>query len=251
MKFITSILSQRGGCLFDFLVATILALVLLLTSDPVLAREFNYAGRITSCKSAGAYRDNQLFMEFASALDNFNTNREERIVETIKSFSDSVRELATEVEKADEARTKRIGVAVAGVVLGAAAKTLSTFGIKRPLSAVEEKALGAVGTRGADWATIFGKYAKTKDVDVVSVAALPASLLLAFSPFGTAEKVWSLGNTSLDIAVAVAEAEIIKRQSQLTAVQLIARAENLANRLQMPQIKQLNLLKNEIDRQCG
>lgn len=232
-------------------IAFTIALAFTCVINPALAKDFVYGGKVASCKSAGEYRDNQLFADFASAVDNFDSNREQRIEETIKSFSASVKELSKEIEDADEAKTKRISVAVAGVVLGAAATKVSTFGVKQLLSPVEKKALSAVANRGAEWSSIFLKYGLTGDVDVLSIAALPASFLISFSPFGTAEKVWSLGNATIDIAFAIAEAEIIKGQSKIIAADLLARAEHLAKKLQKPRIDQLILLKNEIDSQCG
>jgi hypothetical protein len=236
-------LTKKSAC------SIVLAFICIVS--PAFAKDFVYGGRVVSCQSAGKYRDNQLFVDFASAIDNFDSNREKRIEETIKSFKVSVTELSKEIENADEAKTKRISAAVGGVVLGAAATKVSTVGVKQQLSLVEKKALDAVANRGAEWTSIFLKYGVTGDVDVVSIVALPVSFLISFSPYGTAEKVWSLGNTSIDIAFAIAEAEIIKGQSKIAKADLLARAESLAKKLQKPRIDQIILLKNEIDRQCG
>lgn len=215
------------------------------------AKDFNFGGRKMTCAEAGTYRDGQLFVEFASAIDNFDGTREARINATIASFKSDVQSLTLDIEKANTAKQRKIAVAVAGVVLGRAADKLATVGVKQALSAAEKQALKAIAGRGAEWSSVFLKYGTTGDIDVTSIVAMPMSLLLSFSPFGVAEKAWSLGNAGIDIAAAVAEAELIKGEAQLTSATTIARAETLAKKLQMPRISEINRLKNEIDKQCG
>lgn len=216
-----------------------------------VAKDFNFAGRKSTCKEAVAYREGQLLFDFATAVDNFDSTKEQRISATIAAFSKDVEKISKEIDAADAVKRKRIAVAVTGLVLGAAANKLSTVGVKPIVSEQERKALAAVAGRGAEWYSTFLKYGASGEVDVTSIVAMPASLLLSFSPFGTAEKVWSIGNASIDIASAIAEAEIIKGAANLTAQQTIERAKALAGKLQMPKLIQLNVLKNEIDKQCG
>ncbi len=229
----------------------IFALAFTCTFNSAFAKNFNFGGRVVSCNLAADYRDNQLFIDFATAVDNFDSNREQRVNETIKSLKTSIKKLSEEIEGADVDKTKRIAVAVTGVLLGIAADKVSTIGIKQPLSQIEKNALKAVANRGAEWHSLFLKYGLTGDVDVISITALPVSFLISFSPFGTAEKVWSLGNAAIDIAFAIADAEIIKGQNKIAVDDLLVRAEQLVQKLQKPRIDQLMLLKNEIDKQCG
>lgn len=230
---------------------TVVLLVATFAASAADTRTFSFGGRQSSCKDAATYRDGQLYADFASAIDNFNATREARINATIAGFKADVVSLTEDIEKADTAKQKKIAVAVAGIVLGKAADKLATVGVKQTLSAVEKQAMKAVANRGAEWTTVFLKYGATGDVDVTGIVGMPLSLLLSFSPFGAAEKAWSLGNAGIDVATAVAEAEIIKGEAKLTAAATRTRAEALAKKLQMPKISEINRLKNEIDRQCG
>ena len=220
-------------------------------SSEACAKDFSFGGRIMSCKDAAVFRDGQLYAEFASAIDNFDATREARIKATIDQFKNDVNTLSLDIEKADAAKQKKIAVAIAGIVLGSAADKLATVGVKQTLSAVEKQAMKAVANRGAEWTTVFLKYGTTGDVDVTGIVGMPLSLLLSFSPFGVAEKAWSLGNSGIDIATAVAEAEIIKGEAKLTAANTRSRAEALGRKLQMPKIGEVLRVKNEIDKQCG
>ena len=215
------------------------------------AKDFSFGGRVTSCAQAAVYRDNQLFLEFATAVDNFDATREQRINATVAALKLDVQLLTKGMDSADVNKRRRIAVAVAGVVLGQAAGKISTVGVKAPISQVERKALDAVAGRGSEWTSVFLEYGSTGDINVTAVAAMPMTLLLSFSPFGVAEKAWSLGNAAIDIASAVADAEIIKGEAKLTAAMTLQRAEALARKLQMPRIQEVSRLKNEIDKQCG
>lgn len=215
------------------------------------AREFVFAGRTVSCTVAGKYRDTNLFPAYASALDNFDATREQRINAAIKEFEADVAKLAKDIEKADEVLTKRLAIAATGVVFGATAKKLSTVGVKTPLSEQEKKALEALADRGSEWTNIFMKYGTLGEVDVTAIVAMPASFLLALTPFGTAQRVWALGNTTIDIVSAIAEAEITKGEKRLQASTIVARTKALAGKLQLPKIRELDILRAEIDKQCG
>lgn len=225
--------------------------IALFSANDAFAKDFSFGGRVVSCKQAAVYRDNELFIDFANAVDNFDATREQRINATLAALRLDVQTLTKDMDTADSLKRRRIAVAVAGVVLGEAAGKISTVGVKAPLSQVEKKALGAVAGRGGEWTTIFLKYGTTGDVDVTGMAVMPMTLLLSFSPYGVAERAWSLGNAAIDIASAVAEAEIIKGEAKLTATMTTQRAEALARKLQMPRIQEVNRLKNEIDKQCG
>lgn len=229
----------------------IVLLISLAPTTQAQAKDFVYGGRVSTCKEAASYRDNQLFMEFVTAMDNFDATREKRINATLSALRADLHSLTKDLDSADAAKTRRIAVAVAGVILGQAAEKLSTVGVRPGGSDVEQKALAAIAGRGADWVSVFMKYGNDKQVDVGALATMPVSLLLAFSPFGAAQKVWSLGSAGIDIASSVAEAELIKGETRLTAALINQRAEALVGKLQMPRIHEVNQLKNEIDKQCG
>lgn len=215
------------------------------------AQDFSFGGRKDTCKYAAAYRDGQLYAEFANAIDNFDTTREARVNATIERFKADVNTLVSDIDKADALKQRKIAVAVAGIVLGSAADKLATVGVKQTLSAVEKQAMKAVANRGTEWITVFIEYGTTGEVDVTGIVGMPLSFLLSFSPYGIAEKAWALGNAGIDMAAAIAEAEIIKGEAKLTAATTKARAEALAKKLQMPKIGEIIRLKNEIDKQCG
>lgn len=215
------------------------------------SKTFSFGDRQVSCAEAVKYRDGQLFYEYIGAIDNFDSTREQRIGATIARFEADVASLTADIEKVDAMRQRRIAVAVAGLVLGSVAEKVSTVGVKNILTDIERKSLKIVAGRGAEWASIFIGYGVTGEIDVQSVAAMPMSLLLSFSPFAVAEKAWSLGSAGIDIATAVAESELLKGDLKLEAEVIRSRAKSLAKKLQMPRVIELNRIKNQIDMQCG
>jgi len=112
------------------------------------AQDFSFGGRKVTCKDAAAYRDGQLYAEFANAIDNFDTTREARVNATIERFKADVNTLVADIEKADALKQRKIAVAVAGIVLGSAADKLATVGVKQTLSAVEQHATKAFRNPG-------------------------------------------------------------------------------------------------------
>lgn len=215
------------------------------------AKDFVFGGRTTPCTEAVKYREKDLFIAFVSAVDNFDKTKEERINAAIQGFKADVAALTKDIDKADKAKAKRIVIAVAGVVLGMTASKYATVGVKQTLSATEKQAMAAVAGRGAEWYSTFLKYGANGEVDVLTIATMPASILLSFSPFGVAQKVWALGPATIDVATAIAEAELVKGEAKLTASMIQNRSEELVRKLQMPKIAEINRLKSEIDKQCG
>lgn len=226
-------------------------LLAMVCASAVQAREFVYGARVTSCKAAASYRDKELFADFVTALDQFDATREQRINAALSALRNDLKTLTRDLDSADAMKKRRIIVAVAGVAPGQAAEKLATVGVRPGIGDVERRALEAVGSRGAEWTSVFMKYGNDKTVDVTAIATMPFSLLLSFSPFGLAKNAWALGSAGVDIASAVAEAEIIKGETGLTRALVEQRAEALVRKLQMPRIQEVNALKNEIDKQCG
>ncbi|MDR0281116.1 MAG: hypothetical protein LBJ37_24910 [Paucimonas sp.] len=233
------------------LIALIVAMAGLAPVVDAQAKDFVFGGRTTSCQQAAQYRDNQLFMDFATAIDNFDATREQRINATLTALRVDLQTLTQDMDAANAQKKRRIMVAVAGVVLGEAAGKLSRVGVKPNVSKVEKQALDALASRGADWTSVFLDYGVNGSINPASLVAMPMSLLLSFSPYGVAEKTWALGNAGIEIATAVAEADIIKGETQVTAAMVRTRAEALARKLQMPRLQEINRMKNEIDKQCG
>ncbi|MFD2645454.1 hypothetical protein [Pseudomonas japonica] len=231
--------------------ALIPCLVAMVPTGAVQAKTFVYGARVTSCKAAASYRDKELFADFVTALNHFDATREQRINATLSALRADLQTLTKDLDSADAMKKRRIAVAVAGVILGKAAEKLASVGVRPGIGEVERRALEAVASRGAEWTSVFIKYSNDKTVDVTSIATMPFSLLLSFSPFGLAKSAWTLGSAGIDIASAVAEAEIIKGETGLTRALIEQRAEALVRTLQMPRIQEVNALKNEIDKQCG
>jgi hypothetical protein len=222
-----------------------------LLAAPAHAKDFIWSGRTVSCAKAVEYRDKELFAQLVSAIDNFDAVKEQRLSSAIKGFNEDIKKLSKMIDEANATASKKAIVAAAGVLLGHLAENYGTIGLKTNLTPAEKNALTALATRGADWVNVFTKYGVTGDTDLSTVAAMPVSFLLTFIQFNAATKAWSVGSAAIDIATAVADAELIKGEARVNSATVRTRAEALAKKMQKPKIAELNIIKNEIDKQCG
>lgn len=215
-----------------------------------IKKDFTFGGRTVSCEDAVKYRDSQLYMGMGSALESFDTNREQRRQTALAKFDADLAELTKDLDGATSLARKRILVAVAGVAIGHAAGRIAVSGASAGASAIEKQGLKILADRSADWISVFMKYRVDKKIDVVTVVAMPMTVLLALSPAAPIASVWAFGNAGIDIASAIGERELVRGEGNAVAAIIRKRAHDLVAKLQMPKIAALNAFKNEIDAQC-
>lgn len=229
-----------------------IAILALISSCLVTAKDFSYGSHAKSCAEAVAYRDHDLYMDLTSALNNFDATREARIQAALAKLDKDVTSVAKDIAIADAALRRRLTTTLAALAVSHAASAVVSVGVKPGASAVEKQAMNALGQRAGDWRSVFTGYAGNGSVDVTSVAMMPVTFLLAFTPVGApALLVWEFGTTSIDVAQALGDQQIAGNDSKLTLAIVRERSAALVRKLRMPDLATMNALKNEIDKQCG
>jgi hypothetical protein len=220
-------------------------------SDSVQARNVILDGVLMSCTSAVTFRDVALASEMNLASAKFDKDAERRRQMALAKFDADLLELTRGAEDASDEKWKKIKVAVAGSAIGVASAIYGGHGVKAGASEAERKYAEALIGRGIEWGTFFGKYVALKEPDVTSLATMPVTLLLAIAPHAKAAGVTiAIGGGAIDIATAVAEAELEGDNAKKLRGNIRKRAHDLVSKLQMPRIAKLNAIKNDIDKAC-
>jgi hypothetical protein len=213
---------------------------------PASAKDFVYADRKMTCAQAVAYRDKQLFPEYVTAVDGFDAKREQRSAAVVKELEAHIAGLTKDLDLLDAELRKRLAVVVAGLVMSYAGKHVAASG--RPdLSELEKKALQNLADRANDWRVMLLKYATDTSykLEAMDVVAVPAGFAAGFFP--TAEVGWKVGMTLNDVSTAVAEHHIAKRDARVTIEILRAGVKNIAAKMRMPRIREIQAIKEAID----
>lgn len=229
-----------------------LALAAIIATPTASAQTFTYGAKTVSCAQAVNYRDNALYTQLSTALDNFDATREARINAALARLDVDIAIVGKDIEKADAKLMRRLVTVAAAIAVSDAASAVASVGVKPGASVIERQALEGLKTRAGEWGSVFTSYAGNGNVDVSAVAMMPVTFLLAFSPVGApALFVWELGSTSIEVADALGERYIARGESKLTLAILRERSASLVRSLRKPDLVTMNTLKNEIDRQCG
>lgn len=105
---------------------------------------------------------------------------------------------------------------------------------KPNISAIEKKTLEALADRSAAWNTFFLKLGTDKGFkpEANDVIQVPAGFAASFFP--PAALTWTIGTTTIDVASAIAEQQIAKKDVKVSADDLRAGIKRITEKLRMP-----------------
>lgn len=214
------------------------------------AKDWTYGGKIVSCEKAVKYRDTELFMSYVTAIDNFDADREARAKKVIQGMEAHLPALLKELDSQDKILAKRVVTVVAGLTMAEIGRYMAVKG-KPNISDIEKKTLQALAERSAAWQTFFLKLGTDKGFQPGATDVLQVPIGFAASFFPVAGWTFTYGTATIDIAAAIGEHHIAKKDVEVSAEMLRAGIKQITEKLRMPKIAELNVIKTSIDTQCG
>lgn len=216
----------------------------------------NNSQPISDCKTAIAYRDDQLSKEHDLVIKLFedNKNKEELISQTINKMKDEINKVKSEWDKFNEDNNKKIAVKITTMTLAVITNKLTNMLLKKNtnLLEIEKESLKHIVDRSNTLIDQLTNLAVTDDTGIDGLVSLPVSMIFILNPtlnitYSAATQVLDWSDLALLFWDKEVENEYYKKRSDILETAI----KKLSDKSIHGKIETLMYIKNKIDFYCN